>query len=385
MRVIEKIKDSKRLFLVILILVFIFSSISVYGHCWFYRYTNGIDVAALARKNGISYSIEYIEGQEVVHVKGGDCGKVTTLLKKGKSGSGSQLTLEQQTQLAIFEFILIKALESPKEDPMEAQRKLQQKMEEEARKKQEYAKIRDEISAELKRAPEDGNFEPKGVSDEKPFGFKGIDPSNAGLKEIPNSGEKIFIKGAWEQLNASKFLSECAEAAVLEGEYENASFLSHEAFQAANGNPIRFKIPPPPPKPEFTDAQWKVSTKLAGMKRKQIDVLIEAKKKLTESEKKVETIKQEKNNADVRLVEIKNSINQAATPEEKQVYENLLPEAEEAVVKAKENLNEAEKDFEKSNNIFQEEKQKLDSLNIAEEKVQKDPNYAQDVFTQFDD
>jgi hypothetical protein len=131
--------------------------------------------------------------------------------------------------------------------------------------------------------------------------LKGAPPEGSGIRDIKPAAEARDLGGpqaAWKQLNCAASLSGTAFAALRRRtgpDYDEFSYLTREATNALNGDPLGVQCPAPSAMPKFEPSKFKIKFVLllermksdaAELKRAQteresnLDKLIEAKRKL---------------------------------------------------------------------------------------------------------
>lgn len=220
---------------------------------------------------------------------------------------------------------------------------------------------RDKLASEMKGRPAPTEF----------FGQKGA-PTPLDLKPIPTTSYRPS-NSAWGQLNASNWLSEMAGEAAREGELVEASFLSDQAFKAANGGLLSVKVPsaPPPPESFNTPGNAEVYQGFVIAINQQTKKVVDATGELKKATEKRKAAEKEAVENEKHLEEIKSQPNaDSGTSQE----DPDLIAAMKALEQSKQNLIDAGQGEEKAKQQEEQQKKILTGLGSMYSDAQKNPN-----------
>ncbi len=298
------------------------------------------------------------------HIPGYSC-YVETKSNQGNSNQGSSAnvptggsqSMDQMIATTIMQSLLNSIFSPPAPSPGKSPAQL--KLEQEQRDKEIQKRMmqwnadRDRIAAQLMGRP--------------------AATGQLDLKPVPSAPVHRPGNSAWEQLNASSWLSGKAGEAAIEGDLVEASFLSDQAFQAAIGAPLLVKVPSAPPQPASFS-----SPDNAQVYKGFIIAINEQTKKVVDANREVKGAAEKRKQAEITVAENEKRVEETKrqSPADSAQSDPDMIAALQALEQSKQNLLDAEQGLEKAQQREEQEKKLSTELINMNTRALDDPAYA---------
>lgn len=291
-------------------------------------------------------------------------GSPTASVPSGGSQSTDQM-IAHEIASTIMQNLITNLFSTPAPAPGKSQEQLKLEKEQLIKKKKEQMQFladRDKLAGQLKGKPAATGF----------FGIKGS-PGKLDFKPIPSAPVGQPGNSAWEQLNASSWLSGKAAEAAGAGDLEEASFLSDQAFQAAVGAPLKVKVPPaaPPPASFSSSGNAQVYKGFVIAINDQTKKVVDATREVEKAAMKRITAEKEVAEKEKQVEEIKSR--PAAAPGKSQDDQDLVNKAMQELEQSKQRLMDAGQGEEKTKQQEEQEKKILTGLGSMYQEAQGNP------------